>query len=284
MNKIKLFIGLLSVLSFIFVSNACSKTIKYVFVRYKKANVRKCPSVRCKIVAKAVKNEKLIVTGYKKRFYKIKGDDFEGWIYYRAVTKPIKKTYTDYKVSFEFNNINGNAKEKILKYKEYLNFDFYKKEVEIIFSYNPEFNVGRIFFKTDFNLTYYKKERDSAIKPNQIDLYPFLKFADVFKNFLNRMGFQYASLKEFLSKFKLNLILKKNDTDFIIIEFSKKGKLFRFQPYIFLKKEGFKIIRIVSDDKELVKKSYIFTLGVPTLYDGSKTVYSLLYEFFEIPY
>ena len=261
-----------------------AKTVKYVFVRYKKANIRSGPSKRYKIVKRVFKNSKLIVLDYKNHFYKVKYDQIEGWIYYRAVTNPKIKRFSDYPVTYEFNNINKNAKEKILSYKRYLDFDFYKRPVQVIFSYNPEFNIGRIFFKTDFNLEFYKKNRDSSIKPNQIDMYPFLKFADSFKVFMNRLSFQYRSLNEFLSKFKLNLILEKNNDNFIIIEFEKKGRLFQFKPYIFLKKKGFNIIKIVSDDKELVKKSYIFTLGVPTLYDGTKTVYSLLYEFFGIPF
>ncbi len=283
MNIAKYF--LFSLLLIFFSSQAVNcKIIKYAYVKYNKVNIRSCPSKRCNIIGKVKRNVRLNILGYKSRFYKINLDGVLGWIYSGALTKPIKKNIPDYKVTFEFNNLNKNAQEKILEFKQYLNFDFYKREVKVAFSYNPEFNIGRIFLKTEFNLQYYNTHKDSSVKPNQLDMYPFLEFANAFKIFLNKLLFQYQSLEEFLSKFKLNLILKKSDSNFIIMEFYKKGKLFQCKPYIFLKKQGYNLIKIPTEDKEILEKSYIFTLGVPTFYDGTKTTYSLVYEFFNIPY
>ncbi len=263
-----------------------AKVIKYAYVKYSKVNLREGPSTKSKIISKLTKNTKVQIIKKSPNFYYVLViyNDLKGWIYSRGLYKFKTIKLPDYNVAYEFNALNKNARNKILEFKNTLNFDFYKKDVKIIFSYEPKFNIGRVFIETEFNKEYYIENREPSLKSNQIDLYPFLKFTTVYKKFLKKISYKYGALSEFLGKFILNIVLKKGDENFIILECYKKNKLYLFRPYIFLKREGFKLIKINSDDPKLVERSYMFSLGPPYLSDGTKTVDLLLYDFFNMRY
>ena len=271
---------------FIVVNFSFAKTIKYAYVKYSKINLREGPSTKTKIISKLIKNTKVQILKKSPDFYYVLVlyNNLKGWIYSRGLYKFETIKLPDYNVTYEFNALNKNARSKILEFKNSLNFDFYKKDVKIIFSYEPKFNIGRVFIETEFNKEYYIETREPSLKSNQIDLYPFLKFTTVYKKFLKKISYKYGALSEFLGKFILNIVLKKSDENFIVLECYKKNKLYLFKPYIFLKREGFKIIKVKSDDPKLVERSYMFSLGPPYLSDGTKTVDLLLYDFFNMRY
>ncbi len=284
MLLIRTLISFIIFLFFINCQTIFSKTITYAYVKYHKLRVREKPTKNSKILYLLKKNEKVKILGRKGVFYQIylSNIDITGWSYYKGFYKIKKIILPDYNVTFEFNAINKETENKILEFKNLLNFDFYKKNIKIIFSYEKKYNTGRIFIKSDFNYDFYINERATSLKSNQIDLYPFIKFGFIFNKFFKKISYKYYALSEFLKKFIINIILKKSPTNYIILEMYLDKNLYFFKPYIYVKKEGFKIAKVYTDNKELLKKSYIFSLGPPYLSDGTKTIFYLIYDFFNM--
>ncbi len=280
----RLLFSLFFVLLFFNINFLNAKTITYAFVKYKKLRVREEPSRKGKIIYMLKRNNKVEILDKKGVYYRIKVNDanIEGWSYYKGFYKFQKVVLPDYKVNFEFNAINKETENKILEFKRILNFDFYKRDVKVTFSYEKKYNTGRIFVETDFNQNYYNSEKAPSLKSNQVDLYPFLKFGFIFKKFFRNISYKYNALSEFLKKFNIDILLKKNETNYVILEMYLEKSLYIFRPYIYVKKEGFKLIKVFTDNRELVKKSYIFSLGPPYLSDGTKTVFFLIYDFFNM--
>ncbi|GEM_PF-6444833 len=307
MYSIKILISFFSIfIIFNYFSSLNAESYKYASVKYNSIYIRENPSKNSKIVAKVYKNTRLELISKSNEFYQVVvvGKDIKGWIYSKglynfsgasetteatettATSKehPAKAKDTAYLGKFQFNSIKNDAKDKILEFKELLNFSFYPKSVKVIWSFDDKFNVGRVFIESDFDPEFYSKNKDESIKPNQIDLYPFLKFTSVYGNFLKKLGKKYQSLSDFLDKFSLNILIKRDKDTYIIVEAYRDKKLFLFKPDIYVKYKYFDMIKVTASDKDMVKKSYIFSLGVPYLSDNSKTVDSLLYDFFNLPY
>ncbi len=137
------------------------KIIKYAVVKYKKLRVRENPSRRAKILFLLKSGEKVQIIDKKGVYYKIfsQNGNIQGWAYYKGFYKIKKIVLPDYKVNFEFNAINKETEKKILEFKRFLNFDFYKKDIKIIFSYEKKYNTGRIFIEADFNPKYYIQKK-----------------------------------------------------------------------------------------------------------------------------
>ncbi len=264
--------------------NLHSKYIQSAYVRSKKLNLRDAPSIKSKIIYKLQRGTNVLILDKKKKWYKvkIKDENLIGWVYYSGLFRFKKEFIPDYKVKIKFNNFNETFQQKVLEFKRYLNFDFYKNDVEVVFSYNKEDNKLRIFIKTKFSLDYYNTNRDRSLKSNEVDLYPYINFAYVINKFIKKLEFKYPTCGEFLKKFYIDIMLKKSDDNYIILDLYRKRKLYKFSPFIIIKAPDYNIVKIYTENKEKLEKSYIFELEAPYYSYGIKSTAFLVYEFFNL--
>ncbi len=261
-----------------------AKYIQSAYVRSKKLNLRDAPSIKSKIISKLRRGTRVLILGKQRKWFKIKilDDNLVGWVYYSGLFKFKKEYIPDYKVKVKFNNFNETFQQKVLEFKKYLNFDFYKNDVEVVFSYNKEENKLRIFIKTKFSLNYYRQNRDKSLKDNEIDLYPYINFAYVIDKFIKKLEFKYPTCGEFLKKFHIDIMLEKSYDNYIILDLYRKRKLYKFSPFIIVKAPDYNIVEINTENKEKLEKSYIFELEAPYYSYGIKSTSFLLYEFFNL--
>ncbi len=278
-------IRIIFVTFFLLTSICYAKYVKYAYVRSTTLNLRNAPSIKSSIIDKLKRKTKVQILLKKGKWYKVKvidKSDEIGWVYYTGLYRFKKEYVPDYNVNIKFNNFNETFKNKILEFKKYLNFDFYQSDVEVIFSYEKELNKLTIFIKTKFSLNYYEQNKDSSIKNNEIDLYPYLNFAYVIDNFIKRVKNKYPACGEFLKKFGINIFLEKDNDNYIILDIYRKIKLYKFSPFIIVKSPGYALVKITTENKNKLEKSYIFELEPPYYSYGIKSTSFLLYEFFNM--
>ena len=266
-------------------ANCFSKAITFAEVKYRVLKVREIPSKRGKVIGKLKRGTVVKILNKKGKWFKIlplKNDNSTiGWVYRYGLWKFKHESLPDYKVKIEFNNMSKNFKERIFEFKKYLNFDFYKNDVKIIFSYDKTLNKLTLFIETKFSKIYYDKNREKALKTDEIDLYPYLNFAYVIDRFIKAVKSKYPGCGEFLQKFSIDIILKKDESNFIILDLYRKRKIYKFSPFIIIKSPDYKIIKIYCENPEKLEKSYIFELPPPYLSNGIKTTAYLIYNFFK---
>ncbi len=269
-------------LIFIFSTPLFSKYIYKAKIIAHVLNLREKPSIKSKILYKLKKGTSVVILKRKGKWALINFDNKTGWVYIGGLGKISKNFISNYNVKIEFNNFSETFIEKVLEFKNFLNFDFYKNNVKIVFSYDNKNNKLTSFIIIPFNKNYYEKNREHSLKKNEIDLYPFLNFAYVFDNFIKKVEKRYPVCGEFLKKFDISIIIKKNSNFFIILNLKRKNKLFKFLPYIIVKKKGYDYVKIYAENKQKVEKSYIFELSPPYVSYGIKSTSYLLYKFFDL--
>ena len=254
-------------------------------MKAKRLNFRNTPSYKTPIKSTLSRNTKVIILERKGKWFKVMVpslDNETGWVYYRGLHKFRKEFISNYHVTVKFNNFNDTFRQKILEFRRFLNFDFYKNDVEVVFSYDKPLNKLTIFLKTKFSPAYYNENKDSSIKNNEIDLYPYINFSYVIGNFIKKVESKYPACGEFLKKFYLDILLKKGDNNYIILDLYRKKKLYKFSPFIIVKYPGYSLVKIYCQDKKKLEKSYIFELEPPYYSYGVKSTSFLLYEFFNM--
>ncbi len=279
----KSFLPLLLIL-ILFTNLLNAKYILIAKVRSKRLNVREKPSINSNLLGKLQKGTEVKILTKYNNWYKIVSisDNITGWVYKRGLWKFKKRFISEYPLKIEFNNFNSTFQSKILKFKQYLDFSFYKSPIKIVFSYDKNTNKLTIFIITKFLYSYYMKNKDKALKSNEIDLYPYLEFTNVIRNFIKKISTEYPACGEFLKKFSILIILKKEKDHFVILQLYRHKKLYKFLPFIIIKAPGYKLLKVFTENKEKLDKSYIFELSSPYYSYGIKSTSFLIYEFFQL--
>jgi len=155
-------------------------------------------------------------------------------------------------------------------------------------SYREGSRTARLLLILPFDVEFYHESKGHLLRENSIDLLPFRAYLWSLQEYLERVAARAAEgdpqIAAEIRKFRISLVLQKEDGEEVVLTGRRRQSFVRFNPYIMVNRRGYRAAFIKAVSEEALEKATVFFLPEPKLNSGSLAEAVLLYDFFEVNY